>query len=120
MSVLEEVLEEEYDRSVRMSRRIEAELAVLPKGSVRKREIHGHVYYYLNYREGDKVKSKYIPAADVAYEEPSKFPGMDMDLSLLLPEGMKKFITMTTSIIPMAVSTGGRPDRREARAWTMV
>ena len=29
-----------------------------------------------------------IPAADVAYEEPSKFPGMDMDLSLLLPEGM--------------------------------
>ncbi|HJG36689.1 hypothetical protein [Enorma phocaeensis] len=65
MSVLEEVLEEEYDRSVRMSRRIEAELAVLPKGSVRKREIRGHVYYYLNYREGDKVKSKYIPAADV-------------------------------------------------------
>ena len=23
-------------------------------------------YYYLNYREGDKVRSDYIPAADVA------------------------------------------------------
>lgn len=29
-----------------------------------------------------------IPAADVAYREPSKFPGIDMDLSLVVPEGV--------------------------------
>ncbi len=29
-----------------------------------------------------------IPAADALYREPSKFPGIDIDLSLQLPEGM--------------------------------
>ena len=37
MSVLEEVLIEEYDRSMRILREIEAEQMSLPKGSVRKR-----------------------------------------------------------------------------------
>lgn len=30
-----------------------------------------------------------IPMGDAAYREPSKFPGIDIDLSLLLPEGVK-------------------------------
>ncbi len=65
MSVLEEVLEEEYGRSVRLSGHLQAELESLPKGSVRSRKIKGREYYYLNYREGDKVKSDYVPASDV-------------------------------------------------------
>lgn len=65
MSVLEEVLEEEYTRSMRLCRRIEAELSSLLKGSVRVRQIRGREYYYLNYREGDAVKSDYIPAREV-------------------------------------------------------
>lgn len=65
MSVLEEVLEEEYGRSVRLSRHMAEELASLPKGSVRAREIRGREYYYLNFREGDKVRSQYIPAAEI-------------------------------------------------------
>ena len=65
MSVLEGVLEEEYARSLRLCQRIEAELSSLPKGSVRARQISGHEYYYLNYREGDAVKSDYIPAREV-------------------------------------------------------
>ena len=65
MSVLEEVLEEELERSIRVSRAIQQELVALPKGSVRVRKIGNHVYYYLNYREGDKVRSKYIPAKDI-------------------------------------------------------
>lgn len=65
MSVLEEMLEEEYGRSLRLSRHIEIELATLPKGSVRVREIRGREYYYLNHREGNKVKSDYIPASEI-------------------------------------------------------
>lgn len=65
MSVLEEVLEEELERSIRVSRAIQQELVPLPKGSVRARKKGNHVYYYLNYREGDKVRSKYIPAKDI-------------------------------------------------------
>ena len=66
MSIFEEVLEEEYDRSMRLSGHIEEELASLPKGSVRARNIKGHEYYYLTYRDGDKVRSNYIPADQVA------------------------------------------------------
>lgn len=62
MSILENVLEEEYSRSLRLSQAMENELASLPKGSIRERKIGEREYYYLNYREGDKVKSDYIQA----------------------------------------------------------
>lgn len=65
MSVLEDVLEEEYARSSRLLGLMEQEIGLLPKGSIRIRNIKGHEYCYLNYRVGDKVKSDYIPAADV-------------------------------------------------------
>ena len=65
MSILEEVLEEEYIRATRLSRLMEAELATLPRGSVRVRRIRGREYYYLNHREGKTVASDYIPASKV-------------------------------------------------------
>ena len=65
MSVLEDVLREEYARSLRLSHLMEKELALLPKGSVRVRMIRGREYYYLNHREGDRVLSDYIPASEV-------------------------------------------------------
>lgn len=65
MSVLEDVLEEEYARSSRLLDLMEQEIGLLPKGSIRMRNIKGHEYCYLNYRVGDKVKTDYVPAADV-------------------------------------------------------
>lgn len=65
MSVLEDVLEEEYARSGRLLDLMEQEIGLLPKGSIRMRNIKGHEYCYLNYRVGDKVKSDYVPAAEV-------------------------------------------------------
>lgn len=65
MSVLEEILEEEYERSVRLTRLMEEEIASLPKGSIRVRRIRDHEYYYLNYRVGGKVRSDYVPLSDV-------------------------------------------------------
>lgn len=61
MSVLEDVLEEEYARSSRLLGLMEQEISLLPKGSIRMRNIKGHEYCYLNYRVGDKVKSDYVP-----------------------------------------------------------
>ncbi len=37
-----------------------------PKGTLRKREIKGGVYYYLQYRDGEHVKSIYVHLDDVA------------------------------------------------------
>lgn len=65
MSVLEDILEEEFARSMRLSQAMQEELGSLPKGSIRLRLIKGRKYYYLNYRLGDKVKSDYIPASEV-------------------------------------------------------
>ena len=65
MSVLEDVLEEEYARSSRLLDLMEQEIGLLPKGSIRMRNIKGHEYCYLNYRVGDKVKSDDVPAAEV-------------------------------------------------------
>lgn len=65
MSVLEDVLEEEYARSSRLLGLMEQEISLIPKGSIRMRNIKGHEYCYLNYRVGDKVKSDYVPATKV-------------------------------------------------------
>ena len=65
MSVLEGVLEEEYARSSRLLGLMEQEIDLLPKGSIRMRNIKGREYCYLNYRVGGKVKSDYVPAAEV-------------------------------------------------------
>ena len=44
MSVLEDVLEEEYARSSRLLGLMEQEIDLLPKGSIRMRNIKGHEY----------------------------------------------------------------------------
>lgn len=66
MSIIDEVLSEEYERSLRLSGALEAEIASLPKGSLQVKRINGHDYYYLQFREGSKVVSKYIAATEVA------------------------------------------------------
>lgn len=65
MAVLEGVLEEEYQRSLRVSRALEREVARLPKGSIRTRRIGNHDYYYLQYRDGSHVRSKYVKASEL-------------------------------------------------------
>jgi hypothetical protein len=57
--VIKSVLKEELANSLRMKKRYERELAKLPKGSLVKRNIKGHEYYYLVYRENSKFKSIY-------------------------------------------------------------
>ena len=64
MSVIEEVLLEEYERSGHVIRALETELAALPRGSLRERVVDGRTYYYLQYREGSHVRSDYVPRAD--------------------------------------------------------
>jgi hypothetical protein len=57
--VIKSVLKEELANSLRMKKRYERELAKLPRGSLIKRNIKGHAYYYLVYRENGKFKSIY-------------------------------------------------------------
>ncbi len=59
MRVIKSVLEEELTNSLAMKRSYERELAKLPKGSLVRKTIKGHEYYYLQVREAGRVRFLY-------------------------------------------------------------
>lgn len=65
MSIMEDVLLEEYDRSKRISKALEEEIASIPKGSIQKKIINGKEYCYLQYRANNSIKSDYIKPDEV-------------------------------------------------------
>lgn len=69
LTMLEEQLLDEYERSVRICRMHELENHQLPKGSISRKYINGKVRHYLQWREGKQVKSLYIKASDVVLLE---------------------------------------------------
>ena len=44
---------------------LQKKIADLPKGALRRKMIKGREYYYLQYREGKQVKSRYIHAEEL-------------------------------------------------------
>jgi len=54
------MLEEEKLRNLDMQEAYEREIAALRKGSIMTKTVSGKNYYYLKYRQGDKVKNDYI------------------------------------------------------------
>jgi hypothetical protein len=59
MRVIKSVLKEELANSLAMKKSYERELAKLPKGSLVRKTIKGHTYYYLQVREKGKVRFLY-------------------------------------------------------------
>lgn len=59
MKVIKGVLKEELANSLAMKKNYERELAKLPRGSLVKKTVKGHEYYYLVLREHGKVKTLY-------------------------------------------------------------
>jgi len=58
--VIKSVLQEELVNSRRMQRRYAQALRRLGKGSLVKKRIGGHPYYYLAVREGRRVRFRYL------------------------------------------------------------
>lgn len=59
MRVIKGVLEEELENSRQLKKEYEKALDALPRGVLVKKEIGGHIYYYLMSREGSKVRFEY-------------------------------------------------------------
>lgn len=59
MEIIKSMLKEELANSLAMKKNYERELAKLPKGSLIKKNVKGHEYYYLVVREEGKVKFIY-------------------------------------------------------------
>ena len=71
MGVIKGVLKEELENSLRMKSGYERELGKLPKGSLVKKKVKGHEYYYLLSREHGKVK--FVYKGKVSEEEIKKY-----------------------------------------------
>ena len=60
MSVLSAVLEKEEKRNEKMISSYMLELEQLPKGCIKPKKVNNNTYFYLIYRDGERVVSKYI------------------------------------------------------------
>lgn len=60
MSMLKNAIDREKTRNINMIIEYQKELEQLPKGKITPKKVNGNIYYYLYYRDGNKVISKYI------------------------------------------------------------
>ncbi|HEY4662648.1 MAG TPA: hypothetical protein VIH07_03100 [Candidatus Humimicrobiaceae bacterium] len=64
MEVLNGILKEELRRLINLKKNYENKLKKYLKGSLIKKRIKGHIYYYLNYRDNKKNIFKYLGKLD--------------------------------------------------------
>lgn len=60
MSVLAVLLSKEEKRNEKMIVEYSRELENLPRGSIKPKKVKDRIYYYLTFRDGGKVITKYI------------------------------------------------------------
>ena len=60
LSMLADVLAKEKSRIINMIAEYQEELKKLPKGSIRTKKNRERVYYYLSFRSGKSIITKYI------------------------------------------------------------
>ncbi len=71
MNPIKSVIKEELANSYKLHKSYERGLKKLPKGSLVRKNISGHVYYYLAVRDGKKVK--YIYKGKLSAKEVKKY-----------------------------------------------
>ena len=65
MNLLLHTVMQERERIENMLAQYEAELSLLPNGTISEKNNGGKTYYYLKYRDGKKVISKYVSRRDI-------------------------------------------------------
>ncbi len=60
MAILKDILQESVDYYLDLEKRLRSRLAALPRGSILKRRIGRHDYYYLKLRDAGRVVSRYL------------------------------------------------------------
>jgi hypothetical protein len=80
MLVVQSVLQEELERRKRMLHFYEKEVGKFPKGSIVQKTINGNKYFYLQHRDGKRIKTHYVPKHELPnvmrqIEERKKYQG---------------------------------------------
>jgi hypothetical protein len=58
--VIKGMLKEELERSYALEKKYEKKLKGYPPGYLLKRRLRDKLYYYLSFREGDRIRQKYL------------------------------------------------------------
>ena len=69
MNILNSVLKEEFNRLKKLNRQYLEQISNLPKGSLIRKKIKGHIYYYLSIWQENKSALKYIGKLSVKERE---------------------------------------------------
>lgn len=59
-SIVKGVLQEELERSLFLKEKYEKKLNEYPLGYLLRRKMSGKTYYYLSYRDGERIRQKYL------------------------------------------------------------
>ncbi len=65
MNLIISTMLQEKQRIDYLLEKYQALLAGLPKGTIFEKTVNGNIYYYLKYRDGKKVVSKYISKKNI-------------------------------------------------------
>lgn len=65
MNLILHTVMQEKRRIEYMLQRYQSELDGLPKGTISEKTVGGKVYYYLKYRDGQKVVSQYVSRKEI-------------------------------------------------------
>ena len=65
LNLILNIILQEKERIDRMLAKYQEELGTLPKGTISEKKVRQSTYFYLKYRDGKKVISRYIPQKDV-------------------------------------------------------
>lgn len=65
MNLILTTVMQEKQRIDYMLEKYQEALAELPKGTISEKQVKGNTYYYLKYREGKKIVSKYIGKKEI-------------------------------------------------------
>ena len=65
LNLILNIILQEKERIDRMLAKYQEELGTLPKGTISEKKVRQSTYFYLKYRDGKKVISRYVPQKDV-------------------------------------------------------
>ena len=80
-SIIKGVLQEELDRSIYLKGKYKQKLDDYPQGYLLERKVGGKVYHYLSYREGNRIRQKYL--GSLSSEEIKKYKDRIKDKRIL-------------------------------------
>lgn len=85
------ILTDEYERKKALRIEVERKIATLPRGNIQPKNIKGILYYYLQFRDGNKVKTKYVPKKELkdVKQKIKKRKELEAQLKLMIIEEEK-------------------------------